>query len=532
MEVLKRLLYLGDDEEFFRNLERYALAYIKKNYETQMKTYESGALIDSLTQTCFNIVFIDFTTLNDRKSLFEELIFIKKVNKFKSILFGALLSDTSNVREQLLLYSSGFQLGYVKGADVEDFLADSFYIGLAEKMPMPTYAKARKINKELRVAGCSTLTSISIQNLKVESDIESDSDHLELEIPLFKDLERVEFKVKSHSTSRYVNLMTDNYVIEYPYVGPWDEVSIDTIQEETVESWLELNSERLVEKQYFLWVLSNRTEIYRSLLESMYSLPFFIEANDKIDFETIKPDLMLKRPPLIFMDLEEDGPTDIDSVSELVNNLRGLEQYKPVIVVLNNPSSASALQKVYGYDNIVCIPQPLSVDIFKLFVKTFLDKSKRPAVLDGLFFAASDPIRAIDVFLNVIVTSLSEHEITFLTKADLPMFTVLHLNLPIECFVTIIPSYFELEKSFTGKHYMGIIHGISEESKQSLRKLVNQMIYQPIKDFSYETIHALLIQKVIEEKEVEPIAQAKEPKEEVINYETFKRPTVRGKSKL
>jgi hypothetical protein len=538
MTIVKRLLYFGNDDEFLEKLQNFASAHIKTDYEVEQSKYLPGELLENVSKSGANIVFIDFTSIESREHIFEEILFIKKIDKLKSILFAALLSDTSNIREQLHLYSSGFQMGYVKGTEVEDFMVDCLYIGLAEKVPMATYAKAKGIGKELKVGICSTLSFISLENFKVETDLESESEKLQLKLHLFKELEVDSFIVKSHKSSPYVFPMTETYTLEYPFVGPWDEMTTDTIQKETVETWIDLNNDDLQKKQSFLRVVTNNSNIYRSLLDSTSSLPLFIEVTDKLNFESIKQDLLLKRPPIIFMDLEEDGPTDMDSVGELINNLRKIEQYRPILVILNNLSKADALQKVYGYENIVCMPNPLTIDVFRLFARSFLEKKTQTLEPEGFFFKFSDTTRAVDVFHNIVVTSLSEHEITFVSKIALPMFSVLHLNLPVECFVTIIPPYYELENSSVGKHYMGLIHGLSEEGRQRLRKFVNQIIYEPIKEFSAEVVQATLDQKKIEKRPKGPDERDerdekdKESKEEVIDYKAFKRPQVQGKSKL
>ncbi len=532
MSSIKQLLYLGNDKDFFEKLRLFASINIRTQYEISSKKYTPGSLIDSIITSRANIVYFDFTSIESKHNIIDEVLYIKKIDKLKSILFVALISDASNKREQQLLFSSGFQLGYVKGTEVESFLADSFYIGLEEKVPMPTYAKARKMDINLEVGVCSTLSSISLENFVVETDLETKTERINLELHLFKELQASSFKVKTHKIAPYVYPMTDTYTLEYPFVGPWDDITDETIQKETVETWIDLNDEALLRKDNFLKIISNNSAIYKSLYDSTSSMPLFVEVTDKIQFGSLKHDLTLKKPPIIFLDLEEEGANGMDSVAELINELKQIEQYKPILVLLNCPSKADALKKVYGYENIVCVPTPLTIDIFRLLTQSFLEKGKSSDKLDTLFFKFSNPIRAIDVSHDIIVTSLSEHEITFISKTDLPIFSVLHLTLPVECFVTLVPPYHELENSIIGSHYMGLIHGLSEDEKQRLRKFVNQVIYKPINEFSKEEVENILAQKIIKKESMLNEEDKDNVHETEVKTDTFKRTAIKGKSKL
>ncbi len=536
MEILRHLLYLGSDDEFYDEIKDYCKNYIQKGFKIQMENYEPGTIVKAVVENDPNIIYLDFTSFSYREQIFEEILFLKKIRRFKSTLFVAILSNASNKRDQQHLYSSGFQLGYIKGGEIENLIADSFYVGLGIRVPMPRFAKARKIDKEMVVGVCSTLSKVSLEEFYIETDLELNLNELPMMLPMFDELEATSFKVRSYEETGLLYPMTNSFVLEYPYISPWDDINDKTIQKETVETWFELNSEGFLKKDCFVKIVSKNVDLFQPIYEEALALSFFIEVCEMVDFSSIKQELILKKDPLIFFDLEDDenGENGMDSIAELINNIKEINDYKPIIVILNNPSKTEALQKVYGYTNIVCIPSKLSTEIFSLFIKSFADKTNFEKNDKNYYFKYSDTLRAVDVFHNIHVTSLSEREITFVSDIDIPMFSVLHLTLPVNCFVTIVPSYFELETSQLGKHYIGFIHGFSEDEIKNLRRFINQIIYKPISEFSPEVVKAVLEQKSIE-KNIEASddnEEENETDEATADYKNFKRPPISGKSKL
>jgi len=539
MKTIKNFLYLGSDDEFFERLQTNIKNCLNTGFQIKSSAYQQGILIELLTQSYPNIVYVDFTSLLDRETIFDEIIFIKRYKAFKSILFIAILGEAENKQEQLHLYSSGFQLGHIKGLEIENFIADCLYIGLEEQITVPKFAKAKDINKVLRVGVCSTLSKMTLDHFYIETDFETSADKLSLTLSMFPGLETKSFSVKYHKKTPLFFPMLDFYKIKYPYVGPWDEINNESLQEETVETWLELNHEKFDQKELFIKVICKNASLMKELFNLSTKLPHFIEFCETINFDHFSDELALKKVPLLYFDLEdgENVENGMEAVANLINIINTFENINPIIIISNCLSKASALQKVYGYSNIVCLPNKLTLDTWSLFIMKFMEKVGNIEKSENFYFKNNTLDRAISVFIDINVTSLTEHEITFSSKVDLPMFSVLTLNLPLKCFVTIVPAFYELDKNVSGTHYLGFIHGISEEELNSLRKFINQIIYKPLTEFTTETVESILEQKEIErvqvEKEKGNIGCERIIEEnDALTYETFKRSPYKGKSKL
>jgi hypothetical protein len=536
MSKEKVIIYFGNDKDFNDKLEEYCNITFNSNFKIINIEYTSNEILEVSIKESPHIVFIDFTTTEYSEAIFEEISFMKKISKFRSILFAGLIENEDSLPRLRHLYSSGFQLTLIKGDELDNFISDSFYIAFGDRLASSQFAKADDMNLNAEIGLCSSITKITAEHFYIETDlsISMGEEQLTFDLGILRDLEATKFNIEKHSCNSSHYPLTDTYMMNFPFAGPWDEVTTETVQKETVETWIDLNKDKLIQKSDAIKIITDNFGIYSSLLESSSKLPLIVDVSNVFNFNTLKDDLLFKKYPLIFIDLNEDTPNDMDSIGELINVLNSIQNYKPILVTLNNPSKAEALQKVYGYKNIVAISKELSIDMFILFINKFIEKADyEKNRLDNLCFKYSDMQRTVDVKTEILLTSLTEHEITFVSNDDLPMFTVLEFNLPVHFFITIIPPFDDLGLSLSGTRYMGLVNGVSEEDKQIIRKFINQIIFKPLTDFTEESVLNVLEQKV-EKKEVEvekkEIEQSNEHK--IVIDKSFKRPEIKGRSKL
>lgn len=543
MSAVKKLIYIGHDDIFSSELTELCKLSIRTEFLFQKFTWTPESFMSLITSTEPNIVYFDLSDIELGDHFFETLALLKKHRQFKRTLYVAILKDAQDRKELLHLFSSGFQYGFIKGGELRSCVVDSLYIGLGEEVRLPQFARAKKINQKLNIGFCSSLSQISLENFWVETDLNLDTDIISLKLPLFKDLEIDSYSISRHKSAPCHYPMLETYIIKYPYAGPWDDVSCKTIQKETVETWLENNQERLVKSFFFLKFIIRRSEEIQFLSKLASEQNFFHDIDDTLNPTTLADELYLKKPPLIFYELDplsENGEEQENSLSQipmLLTTVKSIQNYNPILIVSNCPSQGEALRKAYGYSNIVCVPKNLSIENIKVFVEKFMQKMKL-APTEAIFnFPASDKSRAIDVKYEVTVSSFTEHEVTFICDLSLPMFSIIHLPLPIDCFATIIPPYFDIGSSRHGKHYLAIIHTLEEDELKRLRKFVNQIIYKPLKEFTKAEVELILNQSEKNEKtEIGQLAAKKPEKENTkdkdIVSSTFKRTVIKGTSKL
>ena len=249
-------------------------------------------------------------------------------------------------------------------------------------------------------------------------------------------------------------------------------------------------------------LLSNVKKTYSQAMQGLFdaslNYPFYLEFRMAADHSSMQEELACKKPHLIFYDLGEaaqEGDSDLPGLSLLVQYIKNVDGYRPIVVVMGSPSKSDALRKLFSYEKIMSFANKFEVDIFCKLAESFIQKKKLVHSQEHFFIKYSDSRGIFDVKSEVEVSSLTEHEITFRCPQELPMFTVVHLVLPVECYATIIPPLWELPGGNLN-HYMAILHTVTQDDLQSLRIFVNQIIYEPFEeDFTQETVDAIYSRK-------------------------------------
>ncbi len=110
MSIQKSILYVGEDESLFSKIEIFCEARIRTDFIIQQTNYKPGSLIEHITSDLPNIIYIDFTEIEKYTDiLVQEIIFLKQYNRFRSIMFAAILPNEKNKEQFPQLFTSGFQ---------------------------------------------------------------------------------------------------------------------------------------------------------------------------------------------------------------------------------------------------------------------------------------------------------------------------------------------------------------------------------------------------------------------------------------
>lgn len=500
---MRHIVYLGSDGEFVESLNRFQQHYDFDDVEIKLDTFSTGKIVDLCTTLLPYIVFVDFTDpIVDENSLFQEIILLKKHERLMGILFVALWADDADKKKYEQVFTSGFQLAFIKGCEREILFIDSFMIGLGNKMRLPQYAKAKDIDLPLKVGFCSTLTSISAEDFIMETDIDFPDEKLDIGWQLLEGVDCTSFGVQQHRDITYCYSMLMTYLMKYPYPGPWDEIGENSLQKDMIETWMSLNQENLLKEKNWFKVFSPNIELMRIVYDLEVKLGVSFDFTEKNS--SIRDELVLKQPRLIFYDAFVDtganDEIDLDAVTEMISAIKTIDDYKPVLVITNCKTKTAALKKGYGYQNIMTIEKVLSDDILKMLTQSFVEKNKSEETGLQYYFKTTDPKRVLNIYEEIFIKSLTEHEVSFFSPVEIPMYSILHFHLPLDFYGTVIPTDEDMKKHTKGWFYTAIIHGISEESLENLRKFVNQIIFAPIDKITKESVEMILSRK---EKETE-----------------------------
>jgi hypothetical protein len=540
MTKARGIYYIGQDAEFFNRLQTFAIGKKLTLKDTFFEQYLPGSLVSQAISLFPSIVFVDFKYLDNYvDDFFSELIYLKKIDSFKSILFISLFSNKEELEEYSYAFTSGFQLSFIKGCEENILFANSFYIGYGERNSHAQYVKVKNIDLQMKLGFCSTLTAISTDSFVIETDVPATGPTLPLRLEIFPELNAESFNIRKRMPTNYLYPMIESLILDFPIAGAWDATANDNIKKEKIEEWLELNSVEFEKFNLRIHVVTKNKDLILPLYNSVKSTGIAFELQENLNIETLFDELSLKRPHLIFLDLEEASGSEnnLENFSYVTSSVRVIENYNPIIIITNNDSKSEAIQNIYNYKSLIIIPQSLTIDIFSSLSNKLLErKSAIQPQFSINYFSKADRRRSIDVNHDVIISSLSELEISFYAQFEIPMYSVLHLSIPLECYATVVPFSTGQKKEPKGWCYTAFIHGLSERELAVLRKFINQILYKPLQQFSLSEVEYILSRK--EPPKIAPEAlQISDTLESIEstkanNFGTLNRIQIKGKTKL
>jgi hypothetical protein len=515
--------YLGDDPDFIKSIEEYIR--LKK---LKVKFYSS--LIDPMT-VCMTespaVVYVDFTSVGEITNYIKQVTFLKKIPKFKPILFVALLKDEDQLKDYDFIFTSGFQLCFIKGGESLSLFRDSLFIAVDERISYPNYAEAKNLFRKLKAGVCSTATEMNLNGLVIESDVDISHSQLFLNQRIFPEINEMEVLNSTESASRYA--MTTSFEVKFPEEDPWGQEGRFSICTETVETWVDLHKEEFSHKKGNVSVIQSS---FDGLLET-----FNIQRDTVLNshfYETIEDaaihlDKILPSLTFIEVDPDDSSVNSLHKIQYLIDCIKRHDNYRPILILLNMPSSSAAVQKLVNYSKIVCSPNKLDGHIIKIFIDLYLKK----IVLDhdnySHVFSSESKMRTLDVEIDIVLNKMTEHEVEFKCDEPLPMFSILHFYQPVEFYATLVPSFFERPETSDQSSKIALIHGVSEKKLEQVRKFVNALIVNP--KLSFDLAKEPL--PVPTEEIVTPAIEAiLIPVTEVRRKDHNKKQRFKGKSKL
>jgi len=287
----RKILYIGDDDIFFRDLKSF---YDRKcSRETvltkQIVITDNPDLIVELSKTfikmmphlCildFSKIYLDTKLISD---LLSHLLILKRHHLFRPVPIFSLFTSLEEFNNIKFIAASGIIVySHIKGENDDTFFNDSFYIAYEENAKFPKYAIADHLALNHYFHAPSTITGISSDALQIESDIEPKIDEdIEARTNLFPEFKIKKFDVsfKEESSIYYDYLYNAEFRI--PFAGPWDEITEDSMQKDTFETWIDFNREQLKSIYSSVLIVSNSLEFltdfsqYQNLKINFYQSP-------------------------------------------------------------------------------------------------------------------------------------------------------------------------------------------------------------------------------------------------------------------
>lgn len=528
-----RILYLSVENKTQEKIKEFFLKLNSQiEYNVDSFTHQNFDLINYISQNRPDIVFVDLSSSDSYKSIYSQISFIKRMQSFRSIVFAAIL--TSEIKDEIstLIFSSGFQLAYIKGTDMAAYANQCYHLISGESFTAGNYALARGLDLSLEVGTPSSLLTLSEETVLVETDIElqKNEETLKLDFNLFEDLPLRNFEIEEHFSYSLQRPLVETYKLKYPLAGAWDTDFEGKVGLDTIETWIDFNKDKFVNKNKFILVCSDNTELHQCFYEASikYSNLELSIISSQLD-EYFYDVLQIAKPEIIFID-KDFGENVSAEMNLIINDLERLDFYNPLLLFFGMKSKAEALQKIFNYENLLCAPEQLRQPVFNSFLDSYLARNKE--VYTKEIIKIDNKIKVLDVLFDIEITALSEARVYFNSRHQVPCFSIIHFSLPVDFYVTIVPCDDSVSVTKEGSYsYTGIVHTIDEIDSQKLRKFVNQIIFDPIDELTEEIVEKKISQdlsKKIEKPEKVEVLQSANKNKETINLKF----NIKGKSKL
>jgi hypothetical protein len=207
--------------------------------------------------------------------------------------------------------------------------------------------------------------------------------------------------------------------------------------------------------------------------------------------------------------IDAEEPAALDQLSLIIKTVKGLDGYKPFIILFNCHSYISqSIQESFQYPFVIVNKLSIDLDMIMNMAtmleqkndKKFEDhisanvqqlKKSDPAKYRSLsindfvekkyYVSAKDRMSMASVAIPIDLKTMTETQCTFMTKEELDIGTY-RMDFPVQMSLRVVPH--EGGKPFEptpdGNIYKALIHSVGEEDKKKIRQFVNEIFFAGI----------------------------------------------------
>ena len=442
-----------------------------------------------------HVIFIESVDFN--KNLRNFLILIKSHSKLEKTFTFIVFQGKETFQESQKLYLFNADYGLIQGAEMDKILLDAIYLAIDKNITLPQYAIAEKLSFNAEMMSLCKVSQLSNDSIYLEtyqtidngSIIEIDLD-TEENIKFAKVFLTDSFQPRSnlpHSLVARLLFKNSRELNSLP-----EEKTSNLCSKASYLRYLPSIKKESCTGDVRILLFDKRIETFTDVMDILDNKDYFFKIQDHLGKN--EKIIELFTPGLIIIQKEEteenednifDDSTYLhsntgDVIRIMVDQIRRIRQYTPVLAVFNEETSQEQYRKNVGYNNVVTYKE----DFKKSFLPDLLKNHRKPHKKDktGFYLNPLEEISFARIHLDVIITSLSEHTITFFYKNDLPLFSTYELPSFRNLYLRIIPSPRHLPRKGDYRHYMAIITNSTEKDKMEMRKLVNYLMFLPEND--------------------------------------------------
>ncbi len=507
----KKLLYFGKDEVYFRSIEKRLIEDGKDSEFELQSIFFSGdeekdritSLVSDIVNLNSQIILVDFSKEKDKVTLLarhlrltlnpKDTALVGLLNQVEGDESSADKADNKIKKDFLQASLTHIPIIHYKGTSLGQILFDCNYLYDEDTSLRPSYATFKNFKKAQSAKYFSSVTHIMKEHLVIETSLDFSIDQLiEIESDFLVHLNRKTFKVERQSKDLLQTKFSKRYRLDMKVneeIDPGDVVlggSEEEVKPKLPQVDIDVFSHYISSldksgqtKKVKLLLVQEGLDVLQQLEKSLSELPYLIRY--QTSFRKNLKVVSNFRPHVIAIELSEK----VNEIEELVTLIKEIEDYDPVINIFNTTLSGADLREKLDYQFIMThkgeINLSLLINMLEIYDKKFgnfdpstqdpfIDKGESPFVVYAL-----NPMSRIKIDLDIEVTSMSEHEVTFLCEHELPERGIIFLEHPVKMYVTVVNPIEKLDKDKGKSHYFGLINGITSLELQKIRQYVNDL---------------------------------------------------------
>jgi hypothetical protein len=531
--VKYNIIYFGKDEVFLNSLQKGISTH--ENSEeislTQMKFHDNEddnlttKLVHEMISKNPDVIMIDFSYKTENMLMLarhlrmtldaEKISFIGLLNQVGLEDKTATKKNGEQVKLEFLKASlTQIPIIHFKGVDIQHLLFDALYMKDEDKSFRMTTAKFKTPPLEIKAKYFSTITHFLPKHLILETSLKlAKGARIQIQSNFQNLLDRKFVEVEDSCTQLLQTKYNNRYRLSLNFQPPAKESEEDPqegeetkkeerlpeVDTEALELFVKTLDRKGADKNVKLLLVQEGLDVLRQLTESLSSLPYLIRY--QTGFRRNMKIVRNFRPNLIAVEMseqkaqtgEEENKEENDSrainysaIGTLISEITSIDGYKPIIKLFNSTVAVERIREELGYPFIISSTEEMSLQLLLDMLEIYSKKqsnvekdSNDPMIKSGesaYNIYALNPVSGIKFGLLVEMTSITEHEITFLCPFELPVRAVLVVTVDgVKFYVTVLNPPEQLENVKGKNHYFGVINGITTMETQELRQVINNL---------------------------------------------------------
>ncbi len=548
-KVISKIIYIGGDTTFFKNLER-RFEELSDVSGTVFEQYDSDE--DEVIQSFLlklrdenpKLVLIDYSK-NDAATLHLTRCWLRQ-NFHLKIPFIGLCEYKQSKSLVVKAIMTTLECIHVKSSEFESICYDIDVLAFPEKVKDHGFATA-KMNDAVKAYYPAKANFLNQNFLMIESNY-SMQEKQQLRVNNFwsrKQLVKSNLVMCASQTQEniYYNYKYSQ-ALQFAHVDPVvqtadmtnqdgdkkqaERTSAIEVSKISLGKWLRENAYNSRPKFLKAFVVDKEMTFFdNEILTDSYS--FVYRAQPFI--KNCKKEITNIRPQLIIYNMEVVSKEELEADEEMAytyNDSRMFQHllkvvkevcqgYQPIIIVFNSGEYDSAyMQKVFNYESILAVKEKINLDLCIKMSEMLKAKIQPnlPAPREGdIYIDKSADISYCEVESDITIVACSENDMYLNSVEQLAIGTILRITMPVPMYITVsnAPAAPKADSQ-----YYAIIHGIGEEERQELRRYINSIFFRDLqnnKAKDAEEVNATK-EKYIETKEAERLAAIEAAEEE------------------